>query len=1097
MSFTDNSINLTQYIEDRISQLRNLSQLDARSLWYFTTEDLPIDEVFGYNYSKWQPVEINHKGHIAWDAGKQVIWLKQEITIPTTLNGYPLTGLNLRICLRWWNDFAQIYVDEKLIQEGDLFECAVRILISDRVTPGDKHTIALRLVSPGHDPGALVRSTYIYEQPKDSNKLEPSFIADELQILSYFLTKQHPEKLEKLSQIVNEINWESLPNNPAEFERSLNSVRQHSQSLIPTFQSPISLVGHSHLDMAWLWAVDETWDAAQRTFGSALQLMEQFPELTFSHSTPALYEWIELNRLDMFDRIQQQVEADRWEVVGGLWVEPELNIISGESIARHLLYGQAYTEAKFGEIAKVAWLPDSFGFCWQLPQFLKQGGIEYFVTQKMLWNDTNQFPHDVFWWEAPDGTRIFSLMSAPIGEGIEPPKISKYAVDWQAKTGSNNPLWLPGVGDRGGGPTRDMLEVGRRWQKSPFLPQLEFTTVVKYLDSLKSKVAATAPVWRDELYLEFHRGCYTTHADQKLINRRCEDLLYQAELFASVASISLNLPYPKAELESAWKKVLFNQFHDILPGTAIPQVYVDANCDWVEAKRMGEEILQRSLDAIASRVYLDVDGKGRCGEQDFIASQAVPIVVFNSLNWERTDKSVLALSQLVTLSNPKSNWAVWDSSGNKVPFQHSNGELLFLAEGIPGVGYKLFWLVAENEANQETNFQAHTFSDTSISIPEKTQISQTINLAPEIWELENEFIRVKIDSETGDIASIFDKLNQQEILDSQGGNQLQAFTDKGQYWDAWNIDPNYEQHQLPPLKLTSIEWREKGELRQLLRVKRLLDKSEFIQDYILECNSPILKIATQVDWQEKHVLVKAAFNFNWETDTVAYEIPCGVINRTTHPQTPEEKAKWEVPGFRWADFPKGDGYGVTLLNDCKYGWDAKPNQLRLTLLRGTEWPDPGADVGYHEFTYAIYPHAGNWQEAQSVRKGYELNQPMLTAIATRRPVRSIATRYSSEKIATNSNEPYLPNTGQLLNLGADNLVLMTLKAYEKADNGWVLRCYESNGKTAEVKIKSDLGLNVERSLDLLERPKPELKLSVQPWEITTFMLEIPQATSKE
>jgi alpha-mannosidase len=1047
-------------ITSQINNLRNLSQLDARLLWHYTHTDLPVSEVFADNYTEWKSVSINEKGHIAWQKGNQVIWLKQEIVIPETLNGYPLTGLILRLSLRWWAETAQVYLNGNLVQEGDLFDCGGRVLVSNCVTPQERYIIALRLVSPSHDRGALVHSTYIYEQPNDSNKLEPGFIADELEILSYSLAKHHPEQLEKLSQILDEISWDSLPDNVAEFERSLVSIRHSLQSQIPNHKSQIYLLGHAHLDMAWLWNIEETWQAAQRTFTSALQLIQEFPELTFCHSTPALYEWIAVNRSDLFTQIQQQVTSGKWEIIGGLWVEPELNIIGGESIVRQLLYGQADTKARFGEITKVAWLPDTFGFCWQLPQFLKQAGIEYFVTQKMLWNDTNQFPHDVFWWEAPDGTRIFSLMSAPIGEGIEPVKIAKYAVDWQEKTGLNHPLWLPGVGDHGGGPTRDMLEVARRWQTSPFLSELKFTTVVNYLDSISQQVDSSLPIWRDELYLEFHRGCYTTHADQKLANRRCEDLLYQAELFASLAAIASNQPYPKTELESAWKQVLLNQFHDILPGTAIPEVYIDANRAWAQVNQVGNQILQQSLEAIASSIHLPPPPQ----------PEAIPVVVFNSLNWERSEVIPLRII---------AGKEIYDTSGSRVTTQLTNGELLFLAEGIPGVGYKLFWLVDRSE---ETNLYGHTYSNHSDTIAEKTQISQTINLALRKWELENEFVCVNIDPETGDLTSIFDKVNQQEVLGTLGGNQLQAFTDEGQYWDAWNIDPNYEQNPLPPTQLLSIEWLETGQLRQSIRVQRLLGKSKFIQDYILEFNSPILKIATQVDWHEKHVLVKAAFNFNWSADTVTYEIPCGSITRTTRPQTAEEKAKWEVPAFRWADFPQGDRYGVTLLNDSKYGYDAKPEQLRLSLLRSAQWPDPQADIGHHKFTYAIYPHLKNWQQAQTVRRGYELNQPMLPIICP--------------NLLANQGQASLPSVAKLLSVPVPNLVLMSFKQAEAKPLSWVLRCYESHGAKTELVLESDLGINLVEPVDLLEQPKFDLwakdNFPINLWEIATFTSHVPK-----
>ncbi|MGB3206316.1 MAG: alpha-mannosidase, partial [Crinalium sp.] len=572
-------------IINAIEQLRSMSQVNVQTHWRSRSvlrsnvshlANLPISDATQSNLGNWQTVELNPKGHIAWDAGK-LLWLSQKFVIPQHLNGYPITGLALRLVLTWWADSAQIYINGELVQEGDLFDCSTRVLLSSSVTPGEEITVALRLVSPSHDPGALVKSLCVYEST-NTNRLEPGFIADELAVLHKYIETFEPEEITTLSASITNINWAALPHDPATFENSLNTLRQNltksqiypffppspisspplnkgglggvhgdgaegwgSPSQIPplnkgglggVFPPKISLLGHAHLDMAWLWSIDETWSAAQRTFESVLKLQKQFPELTFCHSTPALYAWIEQHRPELFTAIQQQVNQGRWEIVGGMWIEPELNIISGESIVRQILYGQHYVLEKFGQISTIAWLPDSFGFCGTLPQFLKLGGIEYFVTQKLRWNDTTKFPYSTFLWQSPDGTEIFSLMSAPIGEGIDPIKMTNYSCEWQQQTTLENALWLPGVGDHGGGPTRDMLEVAQRWQQSPFFPKLEFTTAKNYLSEISSQQSAVSkpfPTWKDELYLEFHRGCYTTHADQKLWNRRCEQLLYEAE----------------------------------------------------------------------------------------------------------------------------------------------------------------------------------------------------------------------------------------------------------------------------------------------------------------------------------------------------------------------------------------------------------------------------------------------------------------------------------------------------------------------------------------------------------------------------------------
>ncbi len=1116
-----------------IEQLRSHCQVDIQSTWRYSEVDFTPDEVFASDISNWESALPNEKGHIARDKGRKVLWLAQTIVVPHSLHScYPLQDLSLRLALVWWADAAQVYVDGKLVCEGDLFDFSPRVLLNSQVTPGNKFTVAIRLITPGHDNGALMRSRLLYENT-NNNSLDAGFIADEIAVIQEYLQTFAPEKLPILAKAVEDITNEITTDNLELYKQAL--VNLHKQNLLlpqDWKDTKIFLLGHAHLDMAWLWQVEETWKAAQNTFESVLNLQEDFPELTFCHSTPALYEWIEQNRPDLFSKIQAKVKTGKWEVLGGFWIEPDLNLISGESIVRQLLYGQRYTQEKFGKISPIVWVPDTFGFCWTLPQFMQQAGIEYFVTQKLRWNDTNKFPHGAFWWQSPDGSQIFSYMSALIGEGIDPIKMATYACEWQTQTNIPDALWLPGVGDHGGGPTRDMLEIAQRWQKSQFFPELEFTTAENYLrhiqkigqgakgkgqwaiekeketetktetkiEELENLPDSQFPTWNDELYLEFHRGCFTTHAEQKRFNRKCENLLYEAELFATWAKLTCDLEYPHLELENAWKKLLFNQFHDILPGSSITEVYTDAFPEWQEIQTTGTRILKDSLHAIAFNSKKSLPKPPH--------PHAKPIFVFNSLNWTR--------SQVVTIDLPDAiaHYSIFTTDGKLIHSQLSKqSKLLFLAENIPAIGYKIFWFCP----NSLENSNRVTQSNDTILLP-KNQIT----LTPQKIALENEFLRVIVDEQTGDLTSIFDRINHREILNGSG-NQLQAFTDSGQYWDAWNIDPNYPQHPLPPTELKSIELLEQGQIQTSVRVVRQIERSQFQQDYILETGSPLLKIVSQVDWQERHVMVKAAFPLAIESDFATYEIPCGAIHRTTKPQTPEEKAKWEVPALRWADLTQsgelgndGDNnqistnnhqqYGVSLLNDCKYGYDATPNQLRLTLLRGTEFPDTEADKGIHEFTYALYPHAGSWEEAQTVRRGYELNQPLQVLIcetwenidnsnnSQKSQPDAIATANLQTTSVLSIEKPNpTPDSFSLFNLSAENLVLMAFKPAEDDPEAIIIRCYECHGKTAEIHLHSDFGYTLETQVDLLERPIPTPSLSsnqqnliIQPWKVVSF-----------
>ncbi|MDJ1184534.1 alpha-mannosidase [Roseofilum casamattae] len=1022
-------------INNIIEKLRSLSHLDLQTTWFSYPGDLPIAR--GTNpqsWETWTPVILNQRKHVAWEPGK-IIWLGQTLVVPEQLCGYPLEGLYLRWSVMWWAEMAQVFVNGECVQEGDLFDCATRIVLSDRVVPGAVFHLALRLISPGHDPGAVVRSLALFE---GESEVDPGMFADELQCLS-IVGGDRPDFLSSLAEVTATLNW-SHKSDRAVFDRQLVELRDRILALNCPPRPHIFLLGHAHLDLAWLWPVVETWEAAQRTFSSVLQLQDDFPELTFGHSTPALYDWLESHRPDLFAAIQDKVKTGQWEIIAGLWVEPEFNIISGESLIRQVLYGQRYIREKFGILNRVAWLPDSFGFCWQLPQIFKLGNIDYFVTQKLDWNDTTQFPYKVFWWEGLDGTQLLSLMSAPIGQGIDSVEYARYSVKWQENTGIEDSLALPGVGDHGGGPSRDMLEVGRRSQLSPILPKLEFTTAHRYLDRLIQQ--NSYPVWRDELYLEFHRGCYTTHAEQKQYNRRCERLLYEAELWSSCASLLADVPYPKLELERDWKAVLFNQFHDILPGSAIPEVFVDADREWERVIASTKSIIDRAIATISSHLTLPQSPH----------PDARAILIFNPLNWMRWDVAT------IPIQNSERCWQVRTSDGEEVASQSYNNALVFLAPDIPSVGYRLFWLVPISKTDSVPDF-------------------------PTEFILENNNLRVEIDPETGDIQQLRDRQHDRNILKGSG-NQLQAFSDTKQYWDAWNIDPNYAQQPLSPTELKSIRWITYGKVVQEIEVIRQFGQSTFTQYYTLFAHKNQLEIRTTVDWQERHTLVKANFPLALNSDYTTYEIPCGAIARSNHIRedrngkevSDRDRAKWEVPALNWADLTDdSEQYGVSLISDYKSGYDPAQNHLRLTLLLGATWPDPKADLGNHEFHYAIYPHAGNWQSAQTVRRGYEFNCPL----------RVKEVNLSEELDGAIANT--LPETISFIQDTSNSFILTALKPSEERENEWMIHGYEAHGEARAIHFQNNLGIAIESRVNLLEEKQAEIPagqpLTVQPWQI--------------
>jgi alpha-mannosidase len=671
-------------LQKTINQLKKLTELNIQNNWYFSDDNLDNAPL---NISEnWQQGIVNQKNYLVWEKGNKVRWFAQKIIIPQSLdNDYSLDNLSLRIALTWWAEFAQIFVNGQLVCEGDLFDSSTRVLVTENAKKNQEFIISLRLISPNHDIGGLMNSKCLYES--DYNHSDPNFVANELTILEKYMDKFYPEKKEFLEEEVDKINWQKV-NNQYLFNQELANLRKHLFPLSNYIKErKFYLLGHAHLDMAWLWTLAETYEVAQRTFNSVLNLQKKYLYLTFGHTTAYLYQWIENHNYSLFSQIQQAVKNNQWEILGGMWVEPDVNLISGESLVRQLLYGQKYFLEKFGKYNSVAWLPDTFGFPWQLPQILQQAEINYFVTGKLHWNDTTKFPHGCFWWQSPDGSRIFSAMSPPNVAGVmdtNPIPMTNYSVDWESQTGLKDIFWLPGVGDHGGGPTRDMLEVGKRYNRSPFFPQIKFTAAQEYLDKISDISPQNLPVWNSELYLELHRGCYTTHADQKYFNRYSERLLYQAELFSTIAIIlakNNNIQIDtysnnQDKINQIWQKVLLNQFHDILPGTSITPVFTEANQLWQEVINDTQLILEDSLKVIAS--YINFEN---------IALKASKIIViFNALNWQRTE--------VIELEIEGNKYQIFDEEGKQLKTQTSyDGKLLFLAENIPSIGYKSFYLV--------------------------------------------------------------------------------------------------------------------------------------------------------------------------------------------------------------------------------------------------------------------------------------------------------------------------------------------------------------------------------------------------------------------
>ena len=788
------------------------------------------------------------------------------------------------------------------------------------------------------------------------------------------------------------------------------------------------LVGHAHIDLSWLWRWEETvHDIAVQTFKGVLAQMDKMPGLTFAQSQAAVYEAIEKNYPDLFKAIQAKVREGTWLPVGGMWVEPDLNMPDGESLARQLLYGKRYFLDKFGVDVKVGWNPDSFGHNWQLPQIMAKAGLKYYLFDRCAPEKTV-----LFQWQGMDGSKVLSY--APPGWYSVGLKNGTKDVIFEAAKVSPlmDYLLLYGEGDHGGGPRDADVEAIRKFKKDKGQPRMEFAGPEDYFKLLETK-KMEIPVFVNELNFTFP-ACYTTQATVKKNNRKSEALLLSAEKFSALAATGgYRDYYPERDIDEAWKIVLRNQFHDILDGSSIGPVYDEVKGFYEEVFERGRRALSFSLEAISNSI--DTRGEG------------LPLVVYNSLFWERTEP-VIAEFMLMKKFN---GFKILDAQGTEIPYQvvmkddtglQNRFRIVFIAESVPSFGYRLYRIAGTDKA---------------------PEFKSALTAAAD--SLENEFFTVRLNPATGWLESIFDKAQNREILQGRG-NVLQAIVDEPENMSAWELGLKDQLWNIGE-EGAKIEVIETGPVRAVVRVKSLFRNSAFNQDIILYSRIPRLDFRLGLNWQERNLMVKTTFPLKLKNEKADFEIPFGSISRPADGR--------EVPAIRWVDLgDESGGYGVSLLNDCKYGFDVKNNTVRLSVIHGATNPDPEADRGPHELLYSLYPHRGTWQDALTIRRGYEFNSPLMPRVAMAHP-------------------GSLPASRSFVSVGPDNIVLSSFKKEMGYYNrGVILRFYEAFGQKTEAKI--DLPWAVDAwETDLIERPAKKIEaagktiaLSFEPFEIKTI-----------
>ncbi len=763
--------------------------------------------------------------------------------------------------------------------------------------------------------------------------------------------------------------------------------------------------------------------------------MEKFDDYTFLQSQPQLYEYIKNDFPEIYKIIKKRVSEGKWEPSGSMWVEADCNLTSGESIVRQILFAKRFFEKEFDYENTFLWLPDVFGYSWALPQILKKSNIDTFITPKISWNEHTRLPYDTFMWRGIDGSEVLTHFVTTPGSSssenwyysynghLTPKTVCGAWNNYRNKDLNNDLLICYGYGDGGGGVNRDMLEYKRRIDKIPGLPNIVNSNVTDYLKNLHGNINDSENngylhIWDEELYLEFHRGTYTSQAYNKKMNRMLELNFRNIELLQVIASISSGdwNNYHTTLMEEGWKIILRNQFHDIIPGSSIKEVYNDSKGEYTRATNIVNEIVAKSFDNM-------IINNNKC------------FAVFNSSSWNRNG--------LVTIPLNDTCGHFEDEEENIIPVQIENNNAIICVKDIPALSFKnIYW--KEEEVLQEDQF---IFRE---------------NL------LESNRYIIEWD-ENGHIVKMFDKASTRNVLKGLG-NILEIFEDKPRLYDAWEMEPTIDLKKdiISDFKGAKLISSGSNYIKVLFQWN--YNKSTISQNLIIYNDLARIDFETVVDWQERQKLLKVAFPVDVRSTKARYDIQYGNVERATHRSTSWDHAKFEVVGHQWADLSE-KGFGVALLNNCKYGYDIKDNVMRLSLLKSAIFPDPEADKGIHEFTYSIYSHSDTWYDSNLIQEAWDLNSPLIC------------------------KQGSIDNKNRLFEVGNSDVVIDAVKKSEDGNN-IIIRLHEQYGGKTDVSIKLNFNFECWYETDLMEKKvgceskEDIVAIALKPYEITTILIKL-------
>lgn len=1027
-----------RFIEDRISVICN----ELKELAFVKKE--PVSGVVYKKGLYFYPHEADESAEpweefdsktMHWYGPDKHYWFRAEYTVPKSMDGKTLY-LKVATQVDHW-DYAKnpqflLFVNGQMTQGMDLNHQTV--MLERCAKEGETYTIDLQ----GYTGVMFAELTFTMEAVEVDEKINEIYY-DIVVPLQGFSRMQEDDKVRKdLRTILNNtVNLLDLRTPYSEeFYQSIEEAHNYIQKALYEDMSGYedviaSCIGHTHIDVAWLWTVAQTREKVARSFSTVLKYMDEYPEYKFMSSQPALYQFLKERYPETYEKIKERVKEGRWEPEGGMWVEADCNLTSGESLVRQFLYGKKFFKDEFGIDSRILWLPDVFGYSGALPQIMKKSGIKYFMTTKLAWNQINKVPYDTMMWRGIDGSEIFTHLITTLGVGqseadffttyngmLHPDAILGGWHRYQNKDINNDILIAFGYGDGGGGPTREMLETSKRMEKGiRGIPKVRQEFAGNYFEELEERVEGnkSLPVWEGELYFEYHRGTYTSMGRNKRSNRRCEQLLMDAELLEVLTGTS-----EKEEMDKIWRTVLLNQFHDILPGSSIAEVYE-------VTKKEYAEIESRLAEMIAEKLNLLMDDG-----QDKIS-------VFNTLGFERNDVVNLGDCHAAALT---------DESGKVYPVQETEQGAVAYITDIPAKGGKTLQLL-----------------ETAGTAESKIKITEN--------GVETPFYRISID-ENGLFTSIYDRECDREVLKpGEKGNLLRMYEDKPMHYDCWDIDMYYSEKYWDAEKADKIQWIEEGPVRATLEIQRTISNSVIKQKIHFYADSRRIDFSTWVDWKEHQHLLKVHFPVNIHSDEATFEVQFGNLKRKIHGNTSWDEARFESYGQKWMDISEGH-YGVSLLNDCKYGYSAKDSNIALTLIKSGIEPNKTADQEEHVFTYALYPHKEVWCAVGTVQEAYKLNQPAYAAAGE------------------------LKNSGKsFISTDKNNIIIETVKPAENGD-GMIVRLYDCENSLTKATLTFAEGmLESVEECNLMEEKEADIEtcgnsftVSVKPYEIKTYRVRL-------